>query len=103
MSIRQFPSVIIQRAATISGYGIEEITGKRRQRELTMVRHCAIWLMKRNTGLTQAEIGRYFNMDHTSIIHACKKVEDYLQTKDELYLPIHEAIVNGAEFSYSVR
>lgn len=86
---------IITKAATITGYTEQEITGRARQKHLVMVRHCLIWYMRNKMRMTFESIGRAMGgRDHTSIIHACTNVNNYIQTGDEMYLPIHHAILS---------
>jgi hypothetical protein len=34
-----------------------------------------MYLMRRQTTLSLSEIGRFFDRDHTTVIHACSKIE----------------------------
>ena len=40
-----------------------------------------MYLLRKRTGLTLAEIGRIFHRDHTSIIHACQTIEEVLSLR----------------------
>ena len=88
-------NTLLHRASTITGYTIEEITGRCRDRQLVMVRHCLIWTLRQYRRMPLNAIGRIFDRDHTSVMHACQKVRDYIECQDEMYLPIHNAIVQG--------
>jgi len=55
---------------------LPELVGKERHRKLTTPRHVAMYLCRLLTELSLPEIARYFNgRNHTSVLHACRKVE----------------------------
>ncbi|MGH7724759.1 MAG: chromosomal replication initiator protein DnaA [Candidatus Eiseniibacteriota bacterium] len=58
-------------------YGItrEQLRGKRRTNSVALPRQIAMYLMRRQTTLSLSEIGRFFDRDHTTVIHACDKIE----------------------------
>ena len=86
---------IITTAATRTGIPIVELIGKTRRRDIVMARHCVMWIMRKKQHMTLSMIGKVFDRDHTSVIHGITKVNDYLDTHDEVYLPIHNKIVDG--------
>jgi chromosomal replication initiator protein len=52
------------------------IKGQRRVKNIVVARHVAMYLLKEELFLPLVEIGRWFsNRDHTSVIHAVRKVE----------------------------
>lgn len=55
---------------------LNEIMGMRRNWKITFARHIAQWLCKKHLRCSLAHIGRRFDRDHTSVIKACKKIED---------------------------
>ncbi len=60
------------------------IKGQRRVQNLVHARHVAMYLLKEELHLPFTEIGRWFsNRDHTSAMHAIKKIEHDL-TQDDL-------------------
>jgi len=61
-------------------YGItrEQLKGKRRTNSVALPRQIAMYLMRRQTTLSLSEIGRFFDRDHTTVIHACSKIERLL-------------------------
>jgi len=58
-------------------YGItrDQLKGKRRTNSVALPRQIAMYLMRRQTTLSLSEIGRFFDRDHTTVIHACSKIE----------------------------
>jgi chromosomal replication initiator protein len=69
---------------------MSDMKGPRRTKQIVMPRQIAMYLARKHTGLSLPEIGRRFGgRDHTTVIHAVKKVkarmqEDSYRTKVEL-------------------
>jgi chromosomal replication initiator protein len=64
--------------AVCNAYGIEleQIKGRKRTNAIALPRQVAMFLTRRHTGLSLAEIGREFGgRDHTTVMHACEKIE----------------------------
>ncbi|MBS1725046.1 MAG: hypothetical protein JSS66_19065 [Armatimonadetes bacterium] len=62
--------------AVASGVPVNDIISHRRTVRFTIPRHFAIWLVRRDTTLSTPSIGRLFgNRDHTTILHACRKID----------------------------
>jgi len=59
-----------------------DLDSKRRTRSIARPRQVAMCLSKELTNHSLPEIGSYFgNRDHTTVIHACKKIKE-LRTED---------------------
>jgi chromosomal replication initiator protein len=60
------------------------IKGTKRTSELVQARHVAMYLLKEELKMSFVEIGRWFsNRDHTSAMHAVRKIEQEMQ-RDEM-------------------
>ncbi len=59
---------------------ISEMQSKRREREVARPRQIAMYLAKKLTTRSLPEIGRKFDRDHTTVIHAVKTIEDLSKT-----------------------
>ena len=85
---RYSPSDVIKTVAKHYHLKPIMITGKKRQKPIANARHLAMYLLKKDLGLSLVEIGRWFGgRDHTSIIHAVRKIdkkllEDYQLNED---------------------
>ena len=56
---------------------LSDLLSKRRSRSITRPRQLAMSLTKRLTNHSLPEIGEAFNgRDHTTVIHACKKIKE---------------------------
>jgi chromosomal replication initiator protein len=74
--------------AHVSGYyrvEPKQLQSARRQRSILLPRQVGMYLARQLTPLTLQQIGAYFGgRDHTTVLHACKKVEAALKTDPAL-------------------
>jgi len=82
-TINASPSDIIKAVADHYKLKQTALKGKRRVKSLVTARHIAMYLLKTELDLPLVEIGRWFSgRDHTSVLHAVKKIEKDLITLD---------------------
>lgn len=64
-------------ACVAKGYGmtVEQMTSPRRTKNLSYARHIAMYICRTRTDAVLVEIGRHFNRDHSSVLHAIGKIE----------------------------
>ncbi len=68
---------------------IQDLKSSARNRSVSLPRQIAMYLIRKYTGLGFKEIGLYFGgKDHTTILHACAKIESNLETDQ----PIRDAV-----------
>ena len=71
-----------------------ELTGKKRSKDIAWARHTAIWFTRQYLDLPYQSIGKYFgNRDHTTVRHSCEKVDERLKS-DREYAEELEVIQN---------
>ena len=71
--------------------GIQEMLSPRRSRALARPRQIAMYLAKQHTTNSLPDIGRKFsNRDHTTVIHAVKKIDELIKKDNEIKQNIHE-------------
>ena len=58
------------------GVSIEDIKGTKRNAGIAQARHMCIFLMRNNTELSYAEIGKIFSRDYSTTISSVKKIEE---------------------------
>jgi len=69
--------LIISVVADKYGVTAEDITGKRRSREIATPRQVAMYICREMTDMSTTSIGRAFgDRDHTTVLHGCDKVAD---------------------------
>lgn len=54
---------------------VETMKGERRTREICIARHVAMYLSHNFAQQSTQRIGRFFNRDHSTVIHAIQQVE----------------------------
>ncbi len=75
---------IVSRVAQFYQLKVSQIKGKRRLKQIVFPRQVAIFLLRRELGLTYQEIGRMFGgRDHTTIMHSEKKIKEIVKKSPE--------------------
>lgn len=59
---------------------VADLRSERRERSIARPRQIAMYLAKKLTVRSLPDIGRKFDRDHTTVMHAVKKVEELMQT-----------------------
>ena len=82
----------IQRAiAKHFGVSEESMRGKRRTETIAFPRQIGMYVTRSITDLSLAEIGAKFGgRDHTTVMHACQKIENLMVTDRELRLVVED-------------
>lgn len=79
------PKEIISAVSKLFRVNEDDITSKRKTKEIVIPRQVSIYLCKNLTELSFNKIGEYFGgKDHSTVMHAVKKVEEYKLTDPEI-------------------
>ena len=71
--------------------GLQEMLSQRRSRSLARPRQIAMYLAKQYTTNSLPDIGRKFsNRDHTTVIHAVKKIDELIKKDNEIKQNVNE-------------
>ncbi len=71
--------------ADFYGIRVSDLKSKRRNRQIARPRQVAMALAKELTSLSLPDIGDAFGgRDHTTVIHACRKVEELMRTEPKI-------------------
>lgn len=84
---------LLQKSTTLFNVNIES---KTRQRNIADLRMIAIYLIRKNTKLSSAEIGKIIDKDHATILHACKEVQNQIKI-NPAFRKKYETIINNNE------
>jgi len=77
--------------ASYFNLNIQEMLSPRRSRALARPRQIAMYLAKQHTTNSLPDIGRKFaNRDHTTVIHAVKKIDELIKKDNEIRQSIIE-------------
>lgn len=82
---REFtPETIIEKTANYYSVTSDEIVGKSRARNIALARQVSMYLMRKLTSLSLADIGvHHGNKDHSTVMHAIRKIEGLISKSPE--------------------
>jgi len=86
----------------VSGQSEEEILGTNRARNLVLCRHVYYHIAREKMGLKLCQIGKFFDRDHTTIIHGLRKVKDMVSIEDEITCQFLEQVNNLIREKYLI-
>ena len=75
---------IVDQVAAHFGVGRPALLGEPRAAHIALARHVAMHLCRELHGFSLPFIGRAFNRDHTSVMHACRRIAELLKTDPQL-------------------
>lgn len=82
---------IINLTAEMFGFDVDQITGGSRRRPLVDARQVAMYVTRNMTDLSFPDIGKEFgNRDHTTVMHACRKVEGRMGERQQIFDKVTE-------------
>lgn len=90
---RKYPPIKSIQRAVADRYGVEinDLLSVRREARVILPRHVAMYLAKKLTLKSLPEVGRAFaNRDHTTVLHAVRKVEHLIQRDAEFAQTVNE-------------
>ena len=83
------PEKIKKAVAEYYGISAEDLDSSKRSRNISYPRHIAIYLIRKEIGLSYPAIGKIFGgKDHTSIMHSCEVISSELEYSKELSLAL---------------
>ena len=72
----------------------EDIVGSSRTKNVVIPRQIAMYLAREMTSMSLMDIGEVFGgRDHTTVMHACTRIGDKMQQKQEIYNYVMELTV----------
>jgi chromosomal replication initiator protein len=85
------PRTVIKAVATRYEVTPESVKGKRRTNNVVVPRQVSMYLIRTMTGMPLADIGKFFgNRDHTTVLYACDRVRDMIETDGEVQRAVQE-------------
>jgi chromosomal replication initiator protein len=79
------PEEVVSRVADSFGVAVERILGRERTREVALPRQIAMYLLREEANISLPQIGAAIgDRDHTTVMYACNKIADMLETDDRL-------------------
>lgn len=71
-----------------------------RKHNVIQAKHFSMFFMKEELNLTDSEIGRYFNNNHSTVIHAIKRMTGYVEM-DKVYQKYYKEIKEDLKIIYT--
>ena len=88
------PTDIISQVAKYFHLTFEDLVGKSRTKNVAVPRQIAMYLAREMTSMSLMDIGQVFGgRDHTTVMHACTRISDRMQQKQEIYNYVMELTV----------
>lgn len=87
--------VILEAVSKALNASPDQLTRRRRTEPLAGARHIAMYLLRTDLKMSLPEIGRALRRDHTTVIYACRKIEEELKRG-----PALQAVVGKIRSSY---
>jgi len=77
------PDDVLSVVSRVFGISNERLLGRERTREVALPRQVAMYLLREEGGVSLPQIGAFLGgRDHTTVIYACEKVTDLMDTDD---------------------
>ena len=83
-------ATIMAQVASYFGLTLEDLRGSSRSRVLVTARQIAMYLCRELTSMSLPEIGKEFNKDHTTVMHANKKIGTLMAERRAIYNNVTE-------------
>jgi chromosomal replication initiator protein len=80
----------MKRVCVAFGVTEKELLGASRLRNVLVPRQVAMYLARELTGLSLPRIGATFGRDHTTVLHACRKVEEAIADDERLAATVRQ-------------
>jgi chromosomal replication initiator protein len=79
------PDDVVSKVADSFGIAVDRILGRERSRDVALPRQIAMYLLREEANISLPQIGNAIGgRDHTTVMYACNKVADMLETDDRL-------------------
>ena len=89
------PPMIIQTVSNFYSVPVDQIMSDRRSKDTVQPRQMAMYLVRKMTNYSLPEIGKVFGRDHTTVMHACDKIDSDRKKNAELEDIIKTLIENN--------
>lgn len=82
------PMEIVNKVLDATGLTMKELTGRERYLRLIVARHVCMYMIRDICGLTTSSIGKIFNRDHTTVMHAISHVMNMVDVGNQPYIKL---------------
>lgn len=94
---------IIELVCEKTGLTRRELMAKDRSRRVVEARQICMYMIRKYTNMTLTAIGRAFNRDHTTIIHACEQINYLLEVDKNTVEKVHylDIIIENSRYTFT--
>ena len=79
------PQSVIKAVCVAASVTRQDLESKQRDRRIVVPRQIAMYLLRKEAGLSLSEIGSWFGgRDHTTVLHSCEKIEAELDRNEQI-------------------
>jgi chromosomal replication initiator protein len=79
------PQSVIKAVCIAASVTRQDLEGKQRDRRIVVPRQIAMYLLRKDAGLSLSEIGSWFGgRDHTTVLHSCEKIEAERERNEQI-------------------
>lgn len=69
---------VVERVCSHYDLPISQVYVHKRNREIIEARSLIMYLLHKHWGISSTKVGAIFKQDHTTVLHACKKVSGFM-------------------------
>ncbi|HEY64038.1 MAG TPA: chromosomal replication initiator protein DnaA [Caldilineae bacterium] len=79
------PEQLIAQVAQFFGLSAEQLTGRGRNKEVSLARQMLMYLLRNDYDFSYPQIGHLLNRDHTTVMHGVEKMRELIETDDAVH------------------
>lgn len=83
---------VLNAVSVTFGYSVDDLLGDSRSKPIVMARQTAMFVCRAFLNMSYPEIGKALGRDHSTVMHGCKKIEDFLKTHPDVESHLNTAI-----------
>ena len=93
---KKIPTIedIIAYIAQYYGISVTDIKGTRKTSNIAVPRQVAMYVCREITGEVYGTIGSHFGKDHSTVLYACRKIANDINTDESMKNTVHIIINN---------
>lgn len=83
---------LVALVAEHTGVSVADIMGRKRFESIARARMLAYYIQRKTTALPFSEIGRWWQLDHGTIINGCRRTSDRIETEPTMRVMVTELL-----------
>lgn len=83
---------VVAKVGETFGFTTEEILGDSRSKPIVKTRQVAMFCCREFLGMTYPQIGKAMNRDHSTVMHGCNQIREFVNGNDKLIEALRSAV-----------